>query len=95
MPQKELTELTDEQLGKLVRMLLGPEEEWDDFAAEFVLQVYGVDPADSGSYMKNMLDKIVQKKKEQGKPISQMLLDLVALYNDSTTSHEQGLRNIQ
>lgn len=66
MPQDELAEPTDEQLGKLIRRLLGPEDEWDDAAAEFVLRVYGIDPADAGSYMKNMLDKIVREKKERG-----------------------------
>ncbi len=45
--------------------------------------------------MKRMLNKIVREKKEQGEPISQMLLDLVALYDDSSTSTDQGLRNRQ
>lgn len=88
MPQDESVELTDEQLGRLVRRLLGPPEEWDDAAAEFVLEVYGIDPSDAEAkrYMKSMLDKIVREKKKRGEPLSQMLLDLVALYDDSSTS---------
>jgi hypothetical protein len=86
--ENELPELTDEQLGRLVRKLLGPPEEWDDYAAEFVLEVYGIDPSDAEAeaYMKRMINKIVREKKERGEPIPQMLLNLVALYDDSSTS---------
>lgn len=95
MTQDESAELTDEQLGELVRRLLGPPEEWDDAAAEFVLRVYGIDPSDAGSYMKNMIDKIIREKKERGEPISQMLLDLAASYDDSSSSTINDLRNSQ
>ncbi len=43
MLKEKSVELTDEQLGKLVRRLPGPPEEWDDSAAQFVLKVYGID----------------------------------------------------
>ncbi len=81
MAKDELSELTDEQLGRLVRRLLGPPEEWDDDAAEFVLGVYGIDPADAGLYVKRLLDNIVREKEEKGEPISQRLRDWVRIFN--------------
>jgi hypothetical protein len=88
IPEDESVELTDEQLGILVRRLLGPPEEWDDVAAKFGLEVYGIDPSDAEAarYVKSMLDKIVREKKERGEPIPQMLLNMVALYDDSPPS---------
>ena len=81
MAKNELPELTDEQLGRLVRRLLGPPEEWDDDAAEFVLRVYGIDPADAGRYVKKLLDNIVREKEEKGEPIPKLLHDWVQLFN--------------
>ncbi len=81
MPENELVELTDEQLGQLVRRLLGPPEEWDDVAVDFVLRVYGIDPADAGPYVKRLLDNIVREKQAKGEPIPQLLHDWVQLFN--------------
>jgi hypothetical protein len=81
MAKDESSELTDEQLGRLVRRLLGPPEEWDDEAANFVLRVYGIDPADAGRYVKKLLDNIVREKQEKGEPISQMLANWVQIFN--------------
>jgi 3'-phosphoadenosine 5'-phosphosulfate (PAPS) 3'-phosphatase len=76
----EACELTDEQLADLVSRLLGPEEEWDDAAAEFVLEVYGIDPTTAGSYVKKMLENIIRQKQEQGERPSQMLLDILKTF---------------
>ncbi len=80
MPKDE-PELTDEQLGDLVRRLLGPPEEWDDDAAEFVLQVYGIDPSDARTYVKKLLNNLVREKQEKGEPIPPLLHDWVELFN--------------
>jgi hypothetical protein len=79
----EACELTNEQLADLVNRLLGSEEEWDDAAAEFVLQVYEIDPTTAGSYLKKMLENIVRQKQEQGEQPSQMLLDLVERFEQA------------
>lgn len=83
MAKDESSELTDEQLGRLVRRLLGPPEEWDDDAAEFVLRVYGIDPADAGRYVKKLLDNIIREKQEKGEPIPQILRDMIASFNQN------------
>jgi hypothetical protein len=76
----EACELTDEQLADLVIRLLSPEEEWDDDAAEFVLEVYGIDPTTAGSYVKKMLENIIRQKQELGERPSQMLLDILKTF---------------
>jgi len=81
MPENESVELTDEQLGQLVRRLLGPPEEWDDVAVDFVLRVCGIDPAEAGRYVKQLLDNILREKQEKGEPIPNLLRDWVHLFN--------------
>lgn len=83
MAKDESSELTNEQLGRLVRRLLGPPEEWDDDAAEFVLRVYGIDPVDAGRYVKKLLDSIISEKQEKGEPIPQILRDMIASFNQN------------
>lgn len=84
MPETELVELTDEQLGQLVRKLLGPPDEWDDVAVDFVLRVYGIDPADAGRYVKNLLDNIVREKEEKGEPIPELLRKWAQLFQEES-----------
>ena len=72
MPKNESVELTDEQLGRLVRRLLGPPEEWDEDAAEFVLRVYGVNPDTTAQYVSELLE-IIRDQGEKGYPLSQRL----------------------
>lgn len=81
MPENESVELTDEQLGRLVRRLLGPPEEWDDDAAKFVLRVYGIEPDDAARYVKELLENIIREKREKGEPISQRLGDWLDVFN--------------
>ena len=87
MAEDELVELTYEQLGDLVRLLLGPPEEWDDVAVDFVLRVYGIDPEDAGTYVKRLLDNIVREKREKGEPIPKLLNDCLQAFNQEPPEH--------
>ena len=82
MSKEDLSELSDEQRGELVRTLLGPPEDWDDVAVDFVMRVYGIDPADAGRYVKTLLDNIVREKEEKGEPIPDMLRAMLRNYED-------------
>jgi len=78
MTQDELPELTDEQIGKLARRLFGPEEKWDDAAAEFVLKLYGIDTEDTTAYAIKLLNNVVQRKRERGEDVPHPVLTLLA-----------------
>jgi hypothetical protein len=84
MSDEKQIELTDEQIGELVRRLIGPPEEWDDDAVDFVLRVYGIDPADAGRYVKKLLDNIVREKQDKGEPIPKLLDDWVQLFKQES-----------
>jgi len=37
-------ELSSEEKARLIRVLCGPAEDWDDVEGEFAMKLYGVDP---------------------------------------------------
>jgi hypothetical protein len=70
---EEPESLSEDQIGALVRRLLGPEEEWDDAAAEFVLQVHDIDPDSSGSYVQDLIFREIVARRQRGERIPPIL----------------------
>jgi hypothetical protein len=70
---EEPESLSEDQIGALVRRLLGPEEEWDDAAAEFVLQVHDIDPKSSGSYVQDLIFREIVAHRQGGERIPPIL----------------------
>jgi hypothetical protein len=66
---EEIESLSEDQIGALVRKLLGPVEEWDDYAAEFVLSVYGIDPGSSASYLRDLIFRDIDARRQRNEPI--------------------------
>lgn len=70
--------LSGAEIADLARKLFGPEEEWDDAAAEFVLRLYGIDPVDEVSYGSDLILKVIKRRKKQGKETPRELLTIFA-----------------
>lgn len=75
MTKKSVPQLHPRQLSKLLR-LLGPEEDWDDAAAELGLELHGIDPAESEVRLRRLVDKIIHEKTDRGEEILESLLEL-------------------
>jgi hypothetical protein len=85
MPERR--ELPDsEQLTKLFRMLLGPEDEWDDASAEIVLEMHGIDPATADDALRERLEREVAERRGRGEDIPQAMLDALASFASKTKS---------
>jgi hypothetical protein len=69
-------------LAKIVRIILGPEEEWDDTAVSLVLELRGLDSSKSELRFKTMVDKIINEKRTQGKEIKDSLLKVQSLLDE-------------
>jgi|SRR5215831_1671788 len=74
---EEKENLNQEQIGDLVRRLLGPPEEWDDAAANFVLKVYGIDAGSSGVYVKELILREIKARHDRRETIPPMLLRML------------------
>jgi len=60
---------TPRQLAKVLRIMLGPEEEWDDAAAELVLEVHGLDSSEAPVRLANLIEREINSRKERGEEI--------------------------
>lgn len=76
--------LTGSEVAQLARKLFGPEEEWDDAQADFVLRLYGInpDPEDEDAYAMNLLKRTIQRMRDKRKEVPQPLLDLLAKFEE-------------
>ncbi len=63
------------QLAKLLHVL-GPEEDWDDAAAALVLELHGIDPAQSEVRLRRLVDRIIQEKTDRGEEVLESLREL-------------------
>ena len=79
-------ELTGQEISELARKLFGPEEEWDDDIADFVLRLYGINPdsEDSNAYARKLLISVIQRKRERGEEVPQPILNLLAKFEQKT-----------
>jgi len=66
-------------LAKLLHILLGPEEQWDDDKVALALELRGFDSSQSTLRLKQMVDKIIVEKTAQGEQIKSSLLEVQSL----------------
>ncbi len=69
-------------LAKILRIVLGPEEEWDDTAVSLALELRGLNRSKSELRLKTMVDKIINEKRTQGKEIKASLLKVQSLLDE-------------
>lgn len=82
--------LTQEQIGDLVRRLLGPPEEWDDAAVDFVLKVYGIDASSAGAYVKELILREIRARHGRREAVPPMLLRMLSSLCEPAESEEQA-----
>lgn len=66
-------------LAKLLRILLGPEEDWDSDKVEIALELHGLDSSQPVLRLKRMVDKIITEKTAQGEEVRAPLLEVQSL----------------
>lgn len=76
MKEESIPQPSKRQIAKLVKSLLGPEQEWDDAAAEFVLRLHGIDPGESKARLSSLVDKIIREKTDRGEEVAKSLRQL-------------------
>ncbi|HST51649.1 MAG TPA: hypothetical protein VLJ61_06515 [Pyrinomonadaceae bacterium] len=77
----ERTGLTDaERLERLFRMLIGPEYERDEAAADMILEMEGVNPAEADEAFRRRLEREVAQRRGRGEQVPQAILDALAKF---------------
>jgi hypothetical protein len=70
-------ELNSEEKARLIRVLCGPAEDWDDVEGEFAMKLYGVDPNLSAERVAEIVEGAVRKARERGESVPRSLLNVL------------------
>lgn len=80
------------EMAKMLRVSLGPEEEWDDAAVELVLELHGIDPGTAPSRLAQTITRIIQKRKNSGEEIPPTLGNILSrLTSESEIEDNQAV----
>jgi len=71
-------ELSSEEKTRLIRLLCGPPEDWDEVDSEFAMKIYGVEPNLSTADVVKILDSAVRKCRQRGERVPRKLLNHLA-----------------
>jgi hypothetical protein len=69
--------MTPGEIEKLIRIVLGPEEDWSEADAEYVLRLYGVDPADTSRDACDLILRMIDYARKKGEEVPPMLLRML------------------
>ena len=91
--------LSPADIERVIRVVLGPEEDWSEAAGEYVLQLYGVDPSDSSKDACDLILRLIESAKEKGEEVPagfmNILWDLTSKEDWETDSIASARRAIE
>lgn len=87
----EIETPTPRQMAKIVKELLGPEEEWDDAAAEFVLRLHGIDPSRASTRVSELIQREIETRTQRGEEIPSSLVEVLSKFTSDSEVKEGAL----
>lgn len=73
---KDSEQLTDSQLANLVKLILGPPEEWDESDSELFLMANGIDPLDAPVRLAKLIEREIESLRQRGEEAPKAWIDL-------------------
>lgn len=73
---KEHEIASERQIANILRIVLGPPEDWDEADADFVLEVNGIDPAEAPSRLAQLIQREIESRTQSGEELPAGLSDL-------------------
>jgi len=67
---------SERQLANILRIVLGPPEDWDEADADFVLEVNGIDPAEAPSRLAQLIQREIESRTQTGEGVPAGLSEL-------------------
>ena len=61
--------MTPDEIEQLISIVLGPEEDWSAEDAEYVLRLYGVDPAESSKDACDLILRMIESARDKGEEV--------------------------
>src|SRR5712671_4122165 len=72
---KDVEKPSEQQLANILRIVLGPPEDWDEADADFVLEVNGIDPAEAPSRLAQLIQREIESRTQTGEELPAGLSD--------------------
>jgi|ERR1041385_2110874 hypothetical protein len=69
--------LSAAEIEKVIDVVLGPEEDWNEAAAEYVLRLYGADPSTSSKDATDLILRLMKSAAEKGEDIPPGFMDIL------------------
>jgi hypothetical protein len=92
----EAQEIDPRPSAKLLRIMLGPEEEWDDDATHLALELCGIDSEEAPTRLVKLIEREISTRTDRGETIpnslSDVLVQLRSQYAISEGTHEAQQR---
>jgi hypothetical protein len=60
---------SERQLANILRVVLGPPEHWDEADADYVLEMYGIDPAEAPSRLAQLIQREIDSRTQTGEEV--------------------------
>lgn len=83
----EIQQPDPRRLAKLLRIMLGPEEQWDDAATDLALELRGIDSDEAPVRLVKLIEREISSRTERGEAVptnlSEVLLNLRSQYKIS------------
>ncbi len=79
-------ELSSEEKTRIIEILLGPPEEWDEADSQFAMKIHGVDPNLSPQGLVDIVEGAVRKSRQRGEPVPRSLLKVLTKLRKKTKS---------
>ena len=87
----EIKQPDPRRLAKLLRIMLGPEEQWDDEATHLALELRGINSEEAPDRLVNLIEREISSRTEKGEAIPTSLGEaLLKLHSQYKIS--EGLR---
>jgi hypothetical protein len=80
-------ELSWEEKTRLIQLLLGPPERWDEADSRFAMKIYGVEPHLTTQGIVDILEGAVRKCRERDEPVPRSLLKVLAKFKKRAKGH--------
>jgi hypothetical protein len=69
--------LNPAEIERVISVILGPEEDWSEAAADYALRLYGVDPSTSFKDARDLVLRLMKAANEKGEEVPAELTNLL------------------
>lgn len=83
--------LNPTEIERVISVILGPEEDWSEAAADYALRLYGVDPSTSSKDARDLVLRLMKIANEKGEEVPAELTNILW---DLTSKEERHTESI-